>query len=231
MIRKEWKSREDTKNTNVNLTGHRGRNDEKMDEDEDDDDDDDDDEQEEAEAVVDEDGTEEDGEMYEIDEDDESADLEATPRMLPRTTGINSPQSSVSTLKPNNRHARRQTHQRANKHANNADVEGLADSLDSLSLVPTSIRFGRGKTAGFVPNQRGSRGRGGRGGSGGPQIVNTRGTDGFHPRGTGYRGGGRGGGQATSTTGTAEVPSWTPRERGRGRGRQAPRGVGRGRGY
>jgi len=83
------------------------------------------------EMAVDEDDDEED-EDEEEEEEEEELDLEATPRMLPRRTiGVASPQLSST--------------------GTNNDLTNLTETLNSLSIVPTSIRFGRGgKSGGFI---------------------------------------------------------------------------------
>lgn len=148
LIRKEWKTREE-KGGGVNEGGmvdaksHRaGRDDEMAVDDEGDDDDDDEDDEEEE-------------------KEEEEPDLEATPRMLPRRNiGVHSPQLS----------SHPDTHDRDADGSNN-DLTNLTESLNSLSIVPNSIRFGRGgKSGGFIPRGQGrgkhsrsdrSRGRGG----------------------------------------------------------------------
>jgi len=99
-------------------------------------------------AVDDEDDDDEEDEDGE-EEEDEEPDLEATPRMLPRRTiGVNSPPHPDAHI-PNDRDA-------------NNDLTNLTETLNSLSIVPNSIRFGRGgKSGGFVPRGQG-RARGGR---------------------------------------------------------------------
>jgi hypothetical protein len=81
-------------------------------------------------AVDDEDDDDEEDE--EDEEEEEEPDLEATPRMLPRRTiGGQSPQLRDA--------------------GTNNDLTNLTESLNSLSIVPTSIRFGRGgKSGGFM---------------------------------------------------------------------------------
>jgi len=136
LIRKEWKARDekDEDGNGERVKSHRDHKDDGMTVDDDEDDEEDDDDEEESEE----------------EEDDEPDDLEATPRMLPRRTiGVHSPQSSLS------------SHPDAdNMGANNNDLTDLTESLNSLSLVPNSIRFGRGgKSGGFIPRGPG-RGRG-----------------------------------------------------------------------
>lgn len=89
--------------------------------------------------VVDDDDDDDDDEE---EEEEEESDLEATPRMLPRRTiGVQSPQLS------------------SHDDGRNQDLTNLTETLSSLSIVPNSIRFGRGgKSGGFIP--RGRRGRG-----------------------------------------------------------------------
>ena len=83
------------------------------------------------------DDDDDDEEDEEEEEEEEEPDLEATPRMLPRRT-IGAPDTHDGT---------------------NNDLTNLTESLNSLSIVPTSIRFGRGgKSGGFIPRGRG-RGR------------------------------------------------------------------------
>jgi len=146
MIRKEWKPRDGDGKGRLDTMRYRDEDD-KMDEDEDEEDE----ENEESENHED---LKEHGE-------EEPADLEATPRMLPLTTGMHSPQSSISSSQ-----SLRQKHSKNQR--DDAGVAGLTDTLNSLSLVPNSVRFGRGgNTGGFLPNAHGGRGRGrGRGRSG-----------------------------------------------------------------
>lgn len=94
-------------------------------------------------AVDDEDDDDDEDEDDEEEEEEEEEAGEATPRMLPqRTIGVHSPQ-----LPPHDRDA------------GSNDLTNLAESLSSLSIVPNSIRFGRGgKSGGFI--SRGGRGRG-----------------------------------------------------------------------
>ena len=115
-------------------------------------------------AVDDEDG---DDEEDDDDEEEEEEEEQATPRMLPRRTiGVNSPPQLSS--QPD-------THDRDADGRNN-DLTNLTESLNSLTLVPTSIRFGRGgKSGGFIPRGHGrgkhgkaDRGRGRGRGKGGP---------------------------------------------------------------
>ncbi|TFK71667.1 hypothetical protein BDN72DRAFT_764670 [Pluteus cervinus] len=107
------------------------------------------------------------------------------------------------------------------------EVDGLVNSLDSLSLVPTHVRFGRGgKASGFVGhnnhnNNTRARG-GGRGGTRGQQ------------RGGGRGGGGYGGGQVMDVdVGPGPGLGWASRGRagvvgvaGRGRGGRGGRARG-----
>lgn len=82
-----------------------------------------------------------DDEEEEEEEEEEPDDVEATPRMQPqRTIGVHSPQSSLSDVQVN---------------------DELTESLKSLTLVPNSVRFGRGgKSGGFIPRgQGGKRGK------------------------------------------------------------------------
>jgi hypothetical protein len=79
-------------------------------------------------AVDDEDDDDEEDED-EDDEEEEEPDLEATPRMLPRRT-----------IGPSQ-----------DRDTGSNDLTNLTESLNSLSIVPTSIRFGRGgKSGGFI---------------------------------------------------------------------------------
>ena len=149
LIRKEWKTREENdggkeQGSVVDTKSHRAsRDDEMVVDDEDDDDEEDEDDEEEE-------------------EEEEEPDLEATPRMLPRRTiGVHSPPLSSH---PN-------THNPDADGTSNNDLTNLTESLNSLSIVPNSIRFGRGgKSGGFIPRGQGrgkhgrserSRGRGG----------------------------------------------------------------------
>ena len=113
-------------------------------------------------AVDDEDDDNDDEEEEE--EEEEESDLEATPRMLPRRTiGVHSPQLS----------SHPDTRDRDGDGRNN-DLTNLTESLNSLSIVPNSIRFGRGgKSGGFIPRGQG-RGKHSRG----------KGRGGFPPRGS-----------------------------------------------
>lgn len=108
--------------------------------------------------AVDEDEDDDNNDEEEEEEEEEPDDVEATPRMVPRQTiGVHSPQSSLS--------SHPDTHN--NRNTNNNDLTNLTDSLDSLSLVPNSIRFGRGgKSGGFIP-----RGRHNRGGKHGRDVM------------------------------------------------------------
>ena len=218
LIRKEWKAREEKggggkEERMVDMKSHRDGaasrddgmvvddDDDEEEDDEEDDDDDDDDE-----------------------EEEEPDDLEATPRMLPRRTiGMHSPQSSLSSNPDTHvvNHIDDST-------AKNSDLTNLTESLNSLSLVPNSIRFGRGgKSGGFIhrgQGQGGARGGGNRGGKpsrsdrGGAQVTGSAGADVMEvdvvPIGTGALGRGR--------AGVIQV-------RGRGRGRARANGRGRGR--
>ena len=135
LIRKEWKTREENDERVVDTKSYRTGRDDKMAVDDEDDDDDEEDEDEEKEE----------------EEEEEEPDLEATPRMLPRRTiGVHSPQLS--------------SHPDTQDRGSNTDLTNLTESLNSLSIVPTSIRFGRGgKNGGFIPRGQGrgkhSRGR------------------------------------------------------------------------
>ena len=92
-------------------------------------------------------------------EDEEPDDLDATPRIRPKR--ILSPTSSQSFKGSDphttRRHAPHQAH-------SDADIAGLTQSLNSLSLVPNSVRFGRGgKARGFAsdsPHRGATRGPG-----------------------------------------------------------------------
>jgi hypothetical protein len=222
MVRKEWKPREGgDRNQDAEMKRYREEESDKMDED--DDDDDDDDEEDEDGKATSEDTEDEEPNKPFVEEDD-PIDLEATPRMLPRTTGISSPQSLISTPKQKHAHA----HLKVND--NNVDVTGLVNSLDSLSLVPDSIRFGRGgKISGFVPNGNIVRGRGGGRGRGRGEPANS---------GDGRGGTILGGGTRARVVTNIQAPrvpvdsamadaTAIPRGRGRGRGGRA-RSRGRG---
>lgn len=119
------------------------------------------------------------------------------------------------------------------------DVDGLAEGMSSLALVPSSIRFGRGSRGGGL-GARG-RGKGGRGGtlSGavntntGPSATDAKpigaGKEGGEDRGgkkmKGYRvGGGTRMETDASSGGTGDVGSRTERGRGFGRGKRDDRG-------
>jgi len=137
LIRKEWKAKEERSEGRkeegvvVDMKSHRENGDDEMAVD--DEDDDEDDEEEEEEKA-------------------ETDDLEATPRMLPRKTmSVHSPQTSLSSH-PDTYVAHH------NRGTANNDLTNLADSLNSLSLVPNSIRFGRGgKSGGFIPHRGNTR--------------------------------------------------------------------------
>ena len=156
LIRKEWKGREENEGGKEEAMDMKRVRDHRMAVDEEDDDDDDDDDDDEE-------------------EEEEPDDLEATPRMLPRRTiGVHSPPSS-----------RADTHV-ANNNLNtdgsttdNTDLTNLTESLNSLSLVPNSIRFGRGgKGGGFLPRGHGrTRDGGSRGGKHGRSERGTTGAD------------------------------------------------------
>lgn len=220
MIRKEWKPRNGDGKEKLDTMRYRDEDD-KMDEDEDDEGEDDEDE--ESEEVAREDGKDED-------------DLEATPRMLPRTTGIHSPQSSISSSQ-----SPRQKHSKNLRE--DPGVAGLTDTLNSLSLVPNSVRFGRGgNSGGFIPNAHGGRGRG-RGRGRGGLITNPTGlgpvmphqphamdVDGAHT-GANTKKGGRGKRVGIETDTPQDGPqTGSDPARGRGGGRGRPRARGRGRG-
>ena len=102
-------------------------------------------------AVDDEDEDDEDDDEDDEEEEEEEPDLEATPRMLPRRTiGVQSPQLSSHPDTTRDRDG-------------NNDLTNLTESLNSLAIVPNSIRFGRGgKSGGFIPRGQG-RGKHGRG--------------------------------------------------------------------
>jgi len=179
LIRKEWKGREENEKKE-DMDMKKGR-DHRMAVDEEDDDDDDDDDDEEDEE-----------------EEEEPDDLEATPRMMPRRTiGVHSPPSSRADT-----HVANNNLNTDGSTTNNTDLTNLTESLNSLSLVPNSIRFGRG-------------GKGG----------------GFLPRGQGRTrdGGSRGGKHGRSDRDVMEVDVVSEQVlRGRGRGRGARRRRGRG---
>ncbi|KAF4610690.1 hypothetical protein D9613_007103 [Agrocybe pediades] len=206
MIRKEWKPRE-------NKGDDKGKyRDDRMDEDNDDEDEDEAEEEEE----------ESDSNEQEDEVGKDYVDLEATPRLLPRTTGIYSPNSSVSSSKTH-RHQR----DAMSPDSNATSLDALANSMESLTLVPDSVRFGKGgKKAGFAPNPHRGAHRGmarGRGGRGGIIPVNAQHT------GVSATGQAQQGASGHSEHGDAQV-----RGGGRGRGIHRPprvRGRGRGRGF
>lgn len=200
LIRKEWKTREGGKEKGVvDMKSHREGGDEMVVNDEEDGEEEEDDQEEEEDE----------------EEEEEPDDLEATPRMLPRQTiSVHSPQSSLTS------HPETDNGNTDGRTANKNDLTNLTESLESLSLVPNSIRFGRGgKNGGFIPRGHGTHGRGGGRGGGG--------------RGRRYgRGGGAGpgGGDGMEVDGVSGAsPLVVVQVRGRGRGRP-PRGNGRGRG-
>jgi len=88
------------------------------------------------------DDEEDDEEDEDDEEEEEESDLEATPRMSPRRTiGVHSPQ-----LKDD---------------GSSNGMKNLTESLNTLSIVPNSVRFGRGgKSGGFISRGQGRRGRG-----------------------------------------------------------------------
>jgi len=182
LIRKEWKGREENEKKE-DMDMKKGR-DHRMAVDEEDDDDDDDDDDEEDEE-----------------EEEEPDDLEATPRMMPRRTiGVHSPPSYHADT-----HVANHNLNTDGNTANNTDLTNLTESLNSLSLVPNSIRFGRGgKGGGFLPRGQGRTRDGGS-------------RDGKHGRSTG----------AHVTEVDVVSDNGVLRGRGRGRGRGV-RGRGRG---
>ena len=199
LIRKEWKAREGNGEEGkeggegfVGMKSHRTSEDNGMAvDDEDDDDDEDEDEEEE--------------------DEDEPDDLEATPRMLPRRTiGVHSPSSLSS---PPDTHPANHDHNTDGSIATNNDLTNLTESLNSLSLVPNSIRFGRGgKSGGFIRRGQGrARGGGSRGGKHGKSGGDVMEVD-----------------VVPVETRSLAVPGHA-RSRGRGRGSRA-NGRGRGRG-
>lgn len=221
MIRKEWKPRNGDGKEKLDTMRYRDEDD-KMDEDEDEDDEGEDDEEEESEEGA--------------GEEEDEADLEATPRMLPRTTGIHSPQSSISS-------SQSQRPKNSRNPKEDSGVAGLTDTLNSLSLVPNSVRFGRGGNAGgFIPNVHGGRGRGRGRGRGGlvanptglgpviPQQPHAMDVDTTHI-GPNSRKGGRGkkvGIEVDTPQDGPQTGSDPARGRGGGRGRSRARGRGRG---
>lgn len=155
MIRKEWKGREEIEGEKKeDMDIKRGR-DHGMAADESDDDEDEDEDDEE--------------------EEEEPDDLEATPRMLPRRTiGVHSPPSSLADT-----HVANNNLNTEGSTTNNTDLTNLTESLNSLSLVPNSIRFGRGGKGGeFLPRGQGrTRDGGSRGGNHGRSNRGTAGAD------------------------------------------------------
>jgi len=156
LIRKEWKGREENggggKEEDVDMKKGRDHG-MAVNEDDDDDEDEEDDEE----------------------EEEEPDDLEATPRMLPRRTiGVNSPPSSHTDT-----HVANHNLNTDGSTTNNTDLTNLTESLNSLSLVPNSIRFGRGgKGGGFLPRGQGrTRDGGSRGGKHGRSDLGTPGAD------------------------------------------------------
>jgi len=112
------------------------------------------------------DDDDDDDEEEEEEEEEEPDDLEATPRMTPRRTiGVHSPQSSLS--------SHPDTHVASHTDGSTADLTNLTESLGSLTLVPSSIRFGRGgKSGGFIPRGQGRGGaRGGKHSRGGVGVT------------------------------------------------------------
>ncbi len=96
-------------------------------------------------------------------------------------------------------------HHTANTNAS-ADVDALAEGISSLSLIPSSVRFGRGGRGGGLGLGTRGRGRGGRGGVVPPQdaggghqrsasassVPDTAGVGGTSTRGRGGKKGGKG---------------------------------------
>ncbi|KAH0583057.1 hypothetical protein H2248_010945 [Termitomyces sp. 'cryptogamus'] len=113
---------------------------------------------------------------------------------------------------------------RTTEHTKTDEVlDGLIDNMGSLSLIPPSIRFGRGGKGGFLPNSE----RGGLGGSGNNH------NSGYRGRGRGGRGRGRGGTPHASTTMDIDTPvapltQTFPERFGRGRAGNIHRSRGRG---
>jgi len=117
------------------------------------------------------------GDDKDSDEDDEREEDESATRSAPQgkkpTTRDQPPHLQPQIIKPNRSRPISATLSTADGHPERAEisVDALADSINSLSLVPPSIRFGRGgKKGGFIGRPKenhGGRGRGrGRGGVG-----------------------------------------------------------------
>lgn len=100
------------------------------------------------------------------DDDDEPGDLDATPRIRPRRVLSPTTSSQSSSFRGSDNQNRNKYNNNprgiSQQSAGNADIEGLSQSLNALSLVPNSVRFGRGgKAKGFAPsNYRGGGGGG-----------------------------------------------------------------------
>jgi hypothetical protein len=201
LIRKEWKPRE------------RGLRDQiKMQEDDDDDDHD---------SIAD-NALGVDPEITDDDDDDDdgpaaaAADLDATPRIRPRKmlspTATSQAPSSRGAENTKSKHSNVRGSNNSQQGSGNVDIAGLTQSLNALSLVPNSVRFGRGgKTAGFAS------------GGGRPVKRNSDDIHHHHHHHTASAGSGIGRSSAMEVDG-GQVDRGGPPRRGRGRG-------GRGRGF
>ncbi|KAF9038575.1 hypothetical protein BJ165DRAFT_398841 [Panaeolus papilionaceus] len=228
LVRGPWKPRDTTAASAANPSSNEVRWKDGMDEDEDSDD---------AEEQE-----EEDDEDHPIQEDEEEEEEEAidqsTPRIRPiRFNSGSSPHSSVSskiTIRGGGPHQR----QSSGGAMDEAGISGITNAIESLSLVPDSVRFGRGGKRGFIGGPRGrgisrggrGRGGGGRGGRGGAQeggeyhqqmeVDNTQ-----HPGVIPLRGRGAAAANIRGGRGPKVVNpnnSIAVRARARGRGRGAP---------
>ncbi|KAF9454390.1 hypothetical protein P691DRAFT_808524 [Macrolepiota fuliginosa MF-IS2] len=103
------------------------------------------------------------------------------------------------------------------KPSTNTDVDALAEGMSSLTLIPSSIRFGRGARGGGLGTK--GRGRGGRGGIVPPQSSGTAGG------GTGHSHQRRASMSSVTTTDTAQMGAGgTGTSGGRGRGGRKGKG-------
>jgi hypothetical protein len=97
-----------------------------------------------------------DGASMTTDDDGEPADLDATPRIRPRRM-LSPTTSQASSLRGADNHTKNKYNSSARNNSQQsagsggADIASLTQSLNALSLVPNSVRFGRGgKTKGFA---------------------------------------------------------------------------------
>jgi len=226
MIRGEWKPREGDLNGKNTVGGPGGKMDvdvgpRRGDEEEEDDDDDDEEEEED-------DDDDEDEHEEEDDEDEDENEMKEDPNRTPRV-------QAKDHLHPHAYDGRFAPHD----DREDAGSNELAQEMDALTLVPSSIRFGRGGKSGGLMNRGGGFGYGGGHGGGGGLKGDDK-NDGntiLQSRGRGVRGRGfvRGGHEAEVTAQSPEINIHAGQMfrgrgfRGRGRGDLGWAGGGRGR--